>query len=76
VKRTPSRDGAAIRQERLQMIVELVRKEPGARIERIQILIAMRTGLTPSRVSEYVRELISGELLAEVDCGFEVVKKR
>jgi len=57
------------------MIVELVRKEPGARIERIQVLMAMRTGLTPSRVSEYVRELVSGGLLAEVDGGFEVVRK-
>jgi len=72
----PSRDGAAIRRERLQMILELVRKEPGARIERIQVLMAMRTGLTAARVSEYVRELVSGELLAEVDGWFEVVKKK
>ena len=76
MKRTPSRDGAAIRRERLQMIVELVRKEPEIRIERIQVLMAMRTGLTPSRVSEYVQELVSGELLAEVDGRFEAVKKR
>jgi predicted transcriptional regulator len=71
----PSRDGAAIRRERLQMIVELVRKEPGARIERIQMLMAMRTGLTPSRVSEYVRELIRGGLLVEADGRFEAVKR-
>lgn len=72
----PSRDGAAIRRERLQMIVELVRKEPGVRIERIRVLMAMRTGLTAARVSEYVRELVSGELLTEVDGRFEVVNKR
>lgn len=58
------------------MIVELVRKEPRVSIERIQVLMAMRTGLTSARVSEYVRELVRGELLAEVDGGFEVVKKR
>jgi hypothetical protein len=57
------------------MIVELVRKEPGARIERIQVLMAMRTGLTPSRVSEYVQELVRGGLLVGVDGGFEVVKR-
>jgi len=72
----PSRDGAAIRRERLQMIVEFVRREPGTRIERIQVFMAMRTGLTAARVSKYVRELVSGELLAEVDGRFEVVKKR
>jgi len=72
----PSRDGAAIRRERLRMIVELVRKEPGIRIARIQVLMAMRTGLTAARVSEYVQELVRGGLLAEVDGGFEVAKKR
>jgi hypothetical protein len=34
------------------------------------------TGEVTPRVSEYVRELVSGELLAEVDGRFEVVKKR
>jgi len=72
----PPRDGAAIRRERLQMIIEIVRKEPGVRIGRIQAFMAMRTGLTAARVSEYTRELVSGELLAEVDGRFEVVKKR
>jgi len=72
----PSRDGAAIRRERLQMIVELVRKEPGIRISRIQILMAMRTGLTAARVSEYVQELVRGGLLVGVDGRFEVAKKR
>ena len=76
MNRMPSRDGAAIRRERLQMIVEFVRREPGTRIERIQVFMAMRTGLTAARVSKYVRELVSGELLAEVDGRFEVVKKR
>ena len=72
----PSRDGAAIRRERLRMIVELVRKEPGIRIARIQVLMAMRTGLTAARVSEYVQELVRGGLLVGVDGGFEVAKKR
>jgi hypothetical protein len=36
----PLRDGAAVRRERMQMILELVRREPGIRIERLQITMA------------------------------------
>jgi len=68
----PLRDGAAIRRERLQMIVEIVRRKPGIRITKIQVLMAMRTGLTKKRVSEYVRELVDGELLLEDNGRFTV----
>ena len=68
----PLRDGAAIRRERLQMIVEIVRRDPDIRIERIQILMALRTGLTRKRVSQYVRELIEGEVLVEDEGHFKV----
>jgi len=68
----PLRDGAAIRRERLQMIVEMVRRDPRIRITKIQVLMAMRTGLTKKRVSEYVRELVDGELLIEDNGHFKV----
>jgi len=76
VKKTPLRDGAAIRRERLQMIVEMVRREPGIRITKIQVQMAMRTGLTKKRVSEYVKELVEGELLVEEEGHFKVARKQ
>ena len=72
MRKTPLRDGAAIRRERLQMIVEMIRREPGIRIAKIQVLMAMRTGLTKKRVSEYVKELVEGELLLEDNGHFKV----
>ena len=72
VRKTPLRDGAAIRRERLQMIVEMVRRDPSIRITKIQVLMAMRTGLTKKRVSEYVKELVEGELLIEDNGHFKV----
>ena len=72
----PLRDGAAIRRERLQMIVEMARREPSIRIAKIQVQMAMRTGLTKKRISEYVRELVEGELLIEEEDHFKVARKR
>jgi len=72
VRKTPLRDGAAIRRERLQMIIEMVRRDPRIRITKIQVLMAMRTGLTKKRVSEYVKELVEGELLIEDNGHFKV----
>jgi len=71
-RKTPLRDGAAIRRERLMMIVEMVRRDPSIRIAKIQVLMAMRTGLTKKRVSEYVRELVDGEFLIENNGQFKV----
>jgi len=68
----PLRDGAAIRRERLLMIVEMVRRDPSIRIAKIQVLMAMRTGLTKKRISEYVRELVEGGLLIENNGNFKV----
>jgi len=72
VSKTPLRDGAVIRRERLQMIVEMVRRDPSIRIAKIQILMAMKTGLTRKRVSQYVKELVEGELLIENNGHFKV----
>lgn len=72
----PLRDGAAIRRERLQMIVEMIRIEPGIRIEKIQIQVALRTGLTKRRVSQYVRELVEGEVIVEEEGRFKVASRR
>ena len=58
------------------MIVAIVRKEPGIRIARIQILMAMRTGLTKRRVAQYVRELVEGEFLVEEGGRFRVAERR
>lgn len=76
VRKTPLRNGAAVRRERLQMIIEMARREPGIRITKIQVLMAMRTGLTKKRISQYVRELVEGELLLEDDGHFKVARKR
>ncbi len=54
------------------MIVEMVRRDPRIRLTKIQVLMAMRTGLTRKRVSEYVRELVEGELLIEDNGRFKV----
>ena len=58
------------------MIVAIVKKEPSIRIARIQILMAMRTGLTERRVSQYVRELVAGEFLIEEEGRFRVAERR
>ena len=58
------------------MIIEMARREPGIRIAKIQVQMAMRTGLTKKRVSEYVRELVEGELLIEEEDHFKVARKR
>ena len=54
------------------MIVEMVRRDPSIRIAKIQILMAMKTGLTRKRVSQYVKELVEGELLIENNGHFKV----
>jgi len=58
------------------MIVAIVRKEPSIGIARIQILMAMRTGLTKKRVAQYVRELVEGGFLVTEGGGFRVADRR
>jgi len=58
------------------MIVAIVKKEPSIRIARIQILMAMRTGLTERRVAQYVQELVEGEFLVEEGGRFRVADRR
>ena len=58
------------------MIVAIVKKEPSIRIARIQILMAMRTGLTERRVAQYVQELVEGEFLVEEGGRFRVAERR
>jgi len=69
IRKMPLRDGAAIRRERLQMIIEIVRRNPDIRIAKLQVVMAMRTGLTKKRVSEYAQELVEGERLLVDDNG-------
>ena len=54
------------------MIVEMIRREPGIRITKLQVLMAMKTGLTKKRISQYVKELVEGELLIEDKGHFKV----
>ena len=58
------------------MIIAIIRKEPGIRITKIQILMAMRTGLTKKRVAQYVRELVEGGFLIADGFGFRVAERR
>ena len=58
------------------MVLELIRQNPGIRIDEIQITIALRTGLTKKRVGQYVQELAEGGLLKVEGCGFKVAEKR
>ena len=73
---TPRRDGAAIRRERMNMVLEFIRQNPGIRIEEIQITIALRTGLTKKRVGQYVQELAEGGRVKMEGTGFKVAEKR
>ena len=72
----PIRDGAVIRRERIMMILQLVKSDPGITIVKIQSDIAWRTGLTSKTVSKYVSELVAIGKIVEKDQGFSVPSKR
>ena len=74
VKYVPIRDGATIQRERMGMIIQLVKINPGISIETIRREIAYRTGLNRKTVSRYVRELTEVGRLVRTDEGFEVAK--
>ena len=69
------RDGAAVRRERMMMILEFVRSNPGASVDRIQREIAWRTGLTPKRISHYIMELVELKRLRAEGQGFKVADR-
>lgn len=60
----PIRDGAVIRRERMQMLVEMIRKEPeGTQLERLQVTMSLRTGLKPDTTAKYLEELVQGGVI-------------
>jgi len=71
----PIRDGAVIRRERLMMILQLVKSNPGITIAKIQTDIAWRTGLTSKTVSKYVSELNALGKIVQKNQGFSVPSK-
>lgn len=70
------RDGAVVRRERMRMILNLVRRNPGIPIDRIQRAIAWRTGLTPNTVAGYVKELVEVGQLEMAGIGFKACQQR
>ncbi|GAH52422.1 unnamed protein product [marine sediment metagenome] len=69
------RDGAAVRRERLLMIVAYVKQHPGVLINRIQSHMSMNTGLSPKTTARYVKELCEGGMLVIEGLGFAVPRK-
>ena len=70
----PPRDGAAVRRERLQRIIAIVKKRPGLHIGKIQTQMALQTGLTAKRVAQYTRELTQGGVIkVDENGGFRLV---
>ena len=68
----PIRDGAVIRRERMMMILQLVKSNPGIKIAKIQAEIAWRTGLTSRTVANYVKEMVALGKIKNKDQGFSV----
>lgn len=54
------------------MIVELVRKEPNIFMDRIESVIAWKTGLTSRKISEYVKILVRAGQLEENKGRFRI----
>jgi len=69
-------DGAQRKKAALMKILELVRKDPGISIDRIQAEMAWREGLSPRRVSEYVETLVKVGQLKDDGQGFSVTGKK
>lgn len=69
-------DGAQRKRAALMKIVEMVRKDPGISIDRIQAEMAWREGLSPRRVSEYVETLVKVGQLMEDGQGFKATGKK
>lgn len=69
-------DGAQRKRAALMKIVEMVRKDPGITIDRIQAEMAWREGLSPRRVSEYVATLVMVGQLKEDEQGFSATGKK
>ena len=66
----PTRDGAAIRRERMMRILQLVKSNPGILLVKIQRQISWQTGLTPKTVSNYIQELVELGKLVQTETGF------
>ena len=72
----PPRDGAALRRERIQMTLDVIRKQPGIHIGKIQIRMALKTGLTEKRVAQYVKQLVrGGVVVVDKNGGFRLADK-
>lgn len=69
-------DGAGRKRAWLRKIVELVRRDPGVTIDRIQAEMAWQEGLSPGKVSEYVETLVQVGQLKEEEKGFSVTGKK
>jgi len=70
----PPRDGAAVRRERIQRIISIVKKRPGLHIRKIQTQMALQTGLTAKRVAQYTEELVLGGVIkVDSNGGFRLV---
>lgn len=69
-------DGAAVKRERQMMILEMIRKEPGITIGRLQALVGFQIGLNPKTTGRYVEELVIVGRVEMVDQGFRVIGKR
>ena len=67
--------GASFKRQCINMILELIRKEPGIGLKKLQAIMGVKVGLNPRRVSQYLEQLsIAGEI-EEREGGFYIRKR-
>ena len=61
------RDGAAIRKERINQLLDIITKNPEASENKVKGIFMLRTGLTLKTISDYIDELIFAEIIERDD---------
>ena len=67
------RDGAAIRQERINRLISLINKSPDISENKVKGLFIRQTGLTLKNVDNMIEELIMVEIVKRDDGKLSLV---
>jgi predicted transcriptional regulator len=57
------KDGAAIRKERINLLLDIITKNPEASENKVKGIFMLKTGLTMKTIGDYVEELILVEIV-------------
>ena len=57
------KDGAAIRRERITMLLDIITRNPEVLENKVKGLFMLRTGLTIRTITEMIEDLIMAEIL-------------